>query len=549
MATGWRVTTGLRGTDPIFVGTVEGAVWIANRGDTATVASFDVHTGTPGAAYELPAPLDGRERIDGGRIAKQVGDRVSVFDVAAGRRLFEASFGRATLVAAHAGQLLLTKAQQDPPELLVVDASTGAVVHTIKLGLGIALRSELFVGGRRAVVFATEAVVGVDLDKGRVVAKRAIPSYVRIEGPFGSHLFVASDAELACFDIEQGKAIWVAPLGRDVIGDALAAVRVDRERVHAIGSLERRDGSAILIATFDRATGARTGFVERAGVRSLPLAALLSPPAGPLAITEGRQAELHVPGRRPIRLALPAGSFKQKLWSAEHLFLLGSELVAIDRTSLTDAPEQPLSLTAVGNIATPSGLVLGVDVLPASRPSWPPIAGDESLLFTAEDRDEPAQDRAPLEPLVASIEAAFSRALPLLRTLAAACDASPRTRDRWERIAPTLGVVEYEPDIEVPGFDELGFTVFASEDDRVLHGVVRSPDGTERGVAVLSVEGDHDFYWSARTFDEWLVQRLVEHSDESRVRLMLDDLGLPPSVLATTPAAAPRWFTDLAGDS
>lgn len=550
MATGWRVTTGLRGAEPIFVATVDSAVWIANRGgDKAMVASFDVHTGAPGAVHELPTPLDGRERIDGGRIAQQVGDRVSVFDVGAGRQLFETSFGRAKLVAAHAGQLLLTKAQQDPPELLVVDASTGAIVHTIKLGLGIALRSELFVGGRRAVVFATEAMVGVDLDKGRVVAKRAIPSFVRIEGPFGSHLFVASDAELACVDVEQGKAIWVAPLGRDVIGDAVAAVRVDRERVHAIGSVERRDGSATLIATFDRATGARTGFVERAGVRSLPLPALLSPPAAAFAITEGRQVELHVPGRRPIRIPLPAGSFKQKLWSAEHLFLLGSELVAIERASLTDAAEQPLSLTAVGDITAPAELVLGVDVLPASRPSWPPIAGDESLLFIAGERDEPARDGAPLEPLVASIEAAFGGALPLLRTLAAACDASPRTRERWDRIAPTLGVVDYDPDVDVPGFEELGFTVFASDDDRVLHGVVRSPDGTERGVAVLSVEGDHDFSWSARTFDEWLVSRLIEHSDESRVRLMLDELGLPPSVLGAAPAAAPRWFTDLAGDS
>ena len=66
------------------------------------------------------------------------------------------------------GLLLLTRSQQDPPELLVADARTGSVVQTIKLGLAIALRSELFAAGRRAVVFATEAVLGVDLDKGRV---------------------------------------------------------------------------------------------------------------------------------------------------------------------------------------------------------------------------------------------------------------------------------------------------------------------------------------------------------------------------------------------
>ena len=41
--------------------------------------------GTPGAVHELPTPLDGWEQIDGGRIAQQVGDRVSVFDAAAGR--------------------------------------------------------------------------------------------------------------------------------------------------------------------------------------------------------------------------------------------------------------------------------------------------------------------------------------------------------------------------------------------------------------------------------------------------------------------------------
>jgi hypothetical protein len=371
----------------------------------------------------------------------------------------------------------------------------------------------------------------------------------------------------------------------------------------------------MLITAFDRASGARGDLVERAGVRGLPLEAMLSPLAEPRAIMEGRQVELHVPGRRPVRIPLPPGSFKQQLWTADHLFLLGSELLAIHRASLTDAPEQPLTLTAVsapadapatvtfvgtssfmklthplyGDIrvsrdassavvkvgdlvllegvqqlpgkvvkisawrpvetaATPSELVLDIDALPASRPSWPPIAGDEALLFTAGDRDEPPANREPLGAVVASIEAVFGSDVPLLRTLAAACDASPRTRERWERIAPALGIVEYEPDVEVPGFDELGFTAFASDDERVLYGVVRSPDGTQRGVAVLYVEGDHDFAWSARTFEEWLVQRLIEHGDESRVRLMLEDLGLPASVLDARSGEAPRWFTDLAGD-
>ncbi|MCX5741452.1 MAG: PQQ-binding-like beta-propeller repeat protein [Proteobacteria bacterium] len=601
MASGWRVTTGLRGPAPIFIGEVDGAVWIGNRGDDhTTLASFDVHAGTPGAVHALPTPLDGRDRIDGGRIAQQVGDRVSVFDVAAGRQLFEAAFRGAKLVLAHGGQLLLTRSHQDPPEMLVVDARTGSVVHTIKLGLGIALRSEVFAAGRRAVVFATEAVLGVDLEKGRVVAKRAIPAHVRIEGPFGSQLFVASDAELACFDIEQGKAVWTAPLGREVVGDSLCAVRVDRERVHVIGAVERPDGAAMLITAFDRASGVRGDLVERAGVRRLPLEAMLSPPAAPFAITEGRQVELHVPGRHPVRIPLPPGSFEQQLWTADHLFLLGSELLAIRRTSLTDAPAQPLALTAIttpadapaevtfvgtssfmklthplygdirvsrdasspvlkvgdqvliegvqqlpgkvvkidgwrpaGTTAAPSELVLGVDALPASRPSWPPVAGAEDLLFTAGERDEPAANRAPLGPVVAAIEAAFGGAVPLLHTLAAACDASPRTRERWERIAPALGIVAYEPEVEVPGLDELGFTAFASDDGRVLHGVVRSPDGNQRGVAVLDVEGDHDLGWTARTFEEWLVRQLIEHSDESRVRLMLEDLGLPASVLDT----------------
>ena len=225
MATGWRVTTGLRGAEPIFIGHVDGAVWIGNRGDDKTLASFDVHAGTPGAVYRLPTPLDGRERIDGGRIAQQVGDQVSVFDVAAGRQLFETAFRGASLVLAYGGQLLLTK-RQDPPELLVVDARTGSVVHTIKLGLGIAMRSELFAAGRRAVVFATEAVLGVDLDKGRVVAKRAIPSYVRIEGPFGSHLFVASDAELAWYFRHRARQGGVGGAARParVVGDSLCAV-------------------------------------------------------------------------------------------------------------------------------------------------------------------------------------------------------------------------------------------------------------------------------------------------------------------------------------
>lgn len=617
MASGWRVTTGLRGAEPIFIGEVDGAVWIGNRGDDkTTLASFDVRVGTPGAVHELPTPLDGWERIDGGRIAQQVGDRVSVFDVAAGRQLFEIAFRGAKLVLARGGQLLLTKSQQDPPEMLVVDASTGSVVHTIKLGLGLALRSELFAAGRRAVVFATEAVLGVDLEKGRVVAKRAIPSYVRIEGPFGSHLFVASDTELACFDIEQGKAVWAAPLGREIVGDSLCAVRVGRERVHVIGSVERRDGSAMLITGFDRASGVRGDVVERAGVRGLPLEAMMSPPVAPLAIAEGRQVELYVPERRPVRIPLPPGSFKQRLWTADHVFLLGNELLAIRRASLTDAPEQPLALTAVatpadapatvtfvgtssfmklthplygdvrvtrdasspvvkvgdqvllegvqqlpgkvvkiegwrptGTGAAPSEMVLGVDVLPAARPSWRPIAGDEALLYTEGVLDEPVEDREPLGPMVASIEAAFGGDVPLLRTLAAACDASPRTRERWERIAPGLGVFEYEPDIDVPGFDELGFTAFASDDGRVLHGVVRSRDGKQRGVATLYVEGDHDFLWSARTFDEWLVQQLIDHMDESRVCLMLEDLGLPASVLDAERSGAPRWFTDLAGDS
>ncbi|MDB4957511.1 MAG: hypothetical protein JWO36_5080 [Myxococcales bacterium] len=608
--------TGLRGAEPIFIGDVDGAVWIGNRGDDkTTLASFDVRTGTPGRVHELPTPLNGWERIDGGRIAQQVGDRVSVFDVAAGRQLFETAFRGAKLVLAHAGQLLLTKSQQDPPEMLVVDATTGSVVHTIKLGLGITLRSELFVAGLRALVFATEAVLGVDLAKGRVVAKRAIPSYVRINGPFGSHLFVASDAELACFDIEQGKAVWAGPLGREVVGDSLCAVRVDRERVHVIGSVERREGSALLITAFDRASGVRGDLVERAGLRGLPLEAMQSPPAAPLAITEGRQVELHVPERRPVRIPLPPGSFKQQLWTQEHLFLLGSELLAIRRGSLTDAPEQPLELTAVaapadapatvtfvgtssfmklthpiygdirvsreesspvvkvgdqvllegvqqlpgkvvkidgwrptGTGAVPSEFVLGVDALPTSRPSWPAIAADEALLFTAGDRDQPAEDREPLGPLVASLEKAFGRGLPLLRKLAAACDASPRTRERWERIAPALGLVEYEPVVDVPGYYELGFTAFASDDGLRLHGIVRSPDGKQRGVAVLDIEGDHDFQWSARTFEEWLVQLLFEHSDESRVRLMLEDLGLPASVLDAEHGGAPRWFTDLAGD-
>ena len=73
-----------------------------------------------------------------------------------------------------------------------------------------------------------------------------------------------------------------------------------------IGSVERRDGSAMLIATFDRASGVRGDLVERAGVRGLPLEAMMSPAAAPLAITDGRQVELNVPERRPVRIPAAA---------------------------------------------------------------------------------------------------------------------------------------------------------------------------------------------------------------------------------------------------
>jgi hypothetical protein len=69
----------------------------------------------------------------------------------------------------------------------------------------------------------------------------------------------------------------------EVVGDSQCGVRIDRERVDVIGSVERRDRSAMPITAFDRASGGED-LVDRAGVRGLPLEAMLSPRPQLLAI-------------------------------------------------------------------------------------------------------------------------------------------------------------------------------------------------------------------------------------------------------------------------
>ncbi len=351
-ASGWRVSTGFVGPEPVFVGTVGGMVWIGSQGRTEEskrLMSFDCVTGTPGRELSLPSVLDGFERIDGPLIAQQPSPGiVSVFDIEAGGLAFSSDL-KAKLVCSHGGRMLLMRADQDPPALLVADGRSGTVRHTIKLGLGVKPRRELFAFGHTALLLAEDRLLGIDLDGGRVVFKKLLKGYAHTYGPFDAEVFIADANCLVCIDLAAGRIAWQAELAHPILGDQLCAVAVGRNRLHVIGSIERREGHAILITPFDRTTGKQGDTVDRKGVRSLPLEAMLSPLPLPRAVIAERQIDVHFDHDRELRLPLPAGTFCRTLWADGRLFVLGRELLGIDVHSPPDAAEASLMLASVAS--------------------------------------------------------------------------------------------------------------------------------------------------------------------------------------------------------
>jgi hypothetical protein len=163
-----------------------------------------------------------------------------------------------------------------------------------------------------------------------------------------------------------------------------------------------------------------------------------------------------------------------------------------------------------------------------------------------------------LEPLAGcliDIEERTGRAPELLRRIAAACDRSPATRDRWQ----ALGLRLEPPDLddlseqdEEGVLEALGFSPFA-EDDYHVYGFITGPAGPSGGRPLAVWRSDDlTLGWGGSDFDDWFSGWLANQRDSqsSLVSELLLDLGLAPD-WASEPdyAPPPSWFTAAGGGS
>lgn len=216
-----------------------------------------------------------------------------------------------------------------------------------------------------------------------------------------------------------------------------------------------------------------------------------------------------------------------------------------DRIILEDVTMLPGNVVHAGGwrragkqAAAPKRLKIGPAQLPTATPMV--VTGDP--LYDVVATPIPARTYRPLTPLVKPIEALFGTKLPLLRKLAAACDADPAVRGWWEDIGSSFSLEFELPDDDeiADNLERLRFAPFTGDDRH--YGVVRQPKGRARGIAGLSPEGDFDVWWDAPDFDSWLFKQLAHETRGSTVKLLLEALDLPASVLTTRTHKPPAWF-------
>lgn len=395
-ARGWRVGTGFIGPEPVFASVVNGSVWLGSRGhedESRRLAAFDVATGTPGPQLELAAPLDPFDVIDGPVIAQQPSRGVvAAFDLAACRPAFSATFEAARLIGAHEGRLLLTRDQAAQPELLVIDARSGALLHTVALGEGLKLRSTLpFLqcAGGRALVIGMNGLVGVDLERGAIAMQLPLRSpYTTVVGPVegraivndgndlicidikasriawqrphlgfshigasaDGHVFVADATRFLCCELSTGKTVWWVSVSARAAGKETSGVRIGHERAHLIAVREYGDevrGPEYVVTPFDRRTGVMGPSGVFLDVEDVSRDELFRTPVLPRAVVGERQVELQLSEARVIRLPLPPGRRRPLLWAGDRLLVAGRELLGIDLGSLPATSAAGLTLTAV----------------------------------------------------------------------------------------------------------------------------------------------------------------------------------------------------------
>jgi hypothetical protein len=461
----------------------------------------------------------------------------------------------------------------------------------------------------------------VSLETGRVAFSLPIEDRIVLIALDGAQVFVRGGSRsIACIDMGAGRVSWQTQLASTVTGDGVSGVRVRKDRLHVVAHVEREAGPSLLITPIDRQTGVLAPTTERPGeLGHLPPDVFAAEVPLPRAIVGKAEVELvravnGVP--MATRLPLPEGDCGSARIAAGRLFVLGRNLVALDRESIPSTPTASVSLRIVENrtaadvpatvtvagqspvvmvrhpvhgvtritqSATSRRLAVGdtviledVTVLPggvvrarswraaaAIEPLEEIVLGDEQLAPRAatvfesrtldplyapreKDTDTSANERSrpALAPLAGSIERLFGQPVPLFARLAAACDASSRTRELWERLGPSFDVTPYEPELDDVSerLEHVSFAPFATDDGRVYYGVVRDPQTGARGVACLSPEGDHDFEWMASDFDTWLACTLGVAEPASAVRLLLAALDLPESFPLGHSREPPPWF-------
>ena len=229
-------------------------------------------------------------------------------------------------------------------------------------------------------------------------------------------------------------------------------------------------------------------------------------------------------------------------------------LAAGDRVMLEDVTTLPGNVVRVGGWHRASGTAAPVRLmvleLPASAlpPRTPDPDAGRDVLYDPPPPARPAsaKPRLPLGPLVAPIERLFGERLPLLHKLVAACDAEPNVRRWWDQIGCAFAL-DFEPpedDASVDRLERLGFAPFTTHDGMLHYGVVHNATRDARGVAALSPQGDHELWWDADGFDEWLARRLAEAAETkpSVVTLLLEALELDATFPSARRARMPAWF-------
>lgn len=570
---------------------------------------FDVATLAPrGEVAIAEAPYGGV--LDGTLFAHEPErGRIEVLDLAARARVADVELGDEVRFHGFAGgRIVLSSETSEAPELRLADPRTLQIVQTARVAkLGPDRPAHVFTSPTAVVAVFGGGVAGIQVGSKLRRPAFEVPcdGYPTVATTRdGQRVVVAAEPTILCVDVAACRVVWRVELPAAAVGDGISAVRVRDDQADVIAHVERRSGPALLITRLALDAGAISPTVERAGrFGDLPNSAFDPEPPATRAEAHGGEVEVVRPGKPIVRISLP-GDAVDALLDGDRLFSLGRHLVSIDLGSIgprattleleTVATSEDASaiVASVGSstvafanhpvhgrtrfVNDSSGLAVGdaivledVSVKPGNvvvAGGWhrPRKRAAAAEIVKAEVQHQPvaprdadmlhqpvaARDtavRSPLEPLISPIERLFGTPLPLLRTLVAACDATPELRRLWEQVALPLDLDGYEPpddDTLIERLERLGFTPFASEDGRLYHGVVFDRRRERRGVAALYPEGDFDLWWDSGSFDEWVAHRLASAgpAKASAVKLLVEALGVDPSFVREPSSAAPAWF-------